>query len=132
MHWLFKHNFSFTYNVPHFCCLRLVNVLHRGLKIVQLNQQIICQLVTITWYTPTQMFIIDRPDSTEKRPQLPDSPVRLGPHNWLQRIFAQTGILSLSGGYKEEEERRGHELLHRYYIPSPGLETGSRAQLVIQ
>ena len=51
------------------------------------------------------------PDSTEKRPQLPDSPVRLGPHNWLQRIFAQTGILSLSGGYKEEEEGRGHELL---------------------
>ena len=50
------------------------------------------------------------PDPTEKHPQLTDSPFRLGPHNWLQRIYAQTGILSLSGGYKEDEEGRGHEL----------------------
>ena len=65
------------------------------------------------------MFIIDRPDSTEKRPQLPDSPFRLGPHNWLQRIFAQTGILSLSGSYKEEEEGRGQKSLCRAGATSP-------------
>ena len=47
-------------------------------------------------------WIKDTPpyDQTKKRPQLPNSPDL---HNWLQQ-FAQTGIFSLSGGYKAEEE----------------------------
>ena len=43
-------------------------------------------------------------DSTKERPQLPDSPFGLGAHNWPAK-FTQTGILSLSRGYKEEEDQ---------------------------
>ena len=42
-------------------------------------------------------------DLIKKHQQLPGSPFGLGSHNWLQQ-FAQTGVLSLSGGYKKEEE----------------------------
>ena len=63
--------------------------------------------------TPTQTFIIDFLTQLKSARSSLILPIRARPpqpsviyylcHNWLQK-FAQTGILSSSGGYKEEEE----------------------------